>query len=153
MEKKSANTNEIKTDLTYDDKVIKKIAGIAAEEVPGLLAITGGIIGNITDRFRSEDKTVGIGVDVGKKQAAIDLNVVCEYGRHIPEVFDMAVVKITDAVLTMTGLDVVEVNMHVEDVLGKEEFSDLKKKLQSSAAAKPKTDSQPESENRSARVE
>lgn len=120
-------------DLSYDDKVIKKIAGLATEEVPGVLTVTGGFIGNITDKLRSDDKTKGINVDVGKKQVALDLNVVCEYSRNVPKIFEQVVEKVSAAVLNMTGLEVVELNMHVEDVLGKDDFEKFRDRRADSA--------------------
>lgn len=128
MEQATTNT-KVKRDLSYDDKVIKKIAGIATDDVPGVLTVSGGLIGNLTDRLRNDDKTKGIDADVGKRQVALDLRVVCEYGRHVPQLFDAVVGKVSQAINEMTGLDVVEVNMHVEDVLSKADFEDLRKKI------------------------
>ena len=127
-EKKMPTT--MKRELTYADKVIKKIAGIATDGVQGVLTVSGGLIGNLTDRFRSDDKTVGIDAAVGKKQVALDLNVVCEYGRHVPQLFDEVADRVGKAVLEMTGLELVELNMHVDDVLGKADFENLRQKMQ-----------------------
>lgn len=127
-------TGNVKKNLTYDDKVIKKIAGIATDGVAGVLTLSGGLIGNITDRFRSnEDKTKGIDAEVGKKQVAIDLNVVCEYGKNVPTLFDAIASKVSDSVMSMTGLEVVEINMHVEDVLNHSEFEEMREKQQSNS--------------------
>lgn len=118
---------QVKKNLTYDDKVIKKITGIATDGIPGVLTLSGGLIGSITDRFRSsEDKTKGIGAEVGQRQVALDLNVVAEYGKNVPSLFDSVIEKVSAAVRDMTGLEVVEVNMHVEDVLNHEEFEKLR---------------------------
>lgn len=57
-----------------------------------------------------------------ERQVALDLRVIVEYGKNIPGVFNEAVVKIKKAMSEMTGLEVVEVNMHVEDVMTKAEF-------------------------------
>lgn len=123
----------MKKELSYDDKVIKKIAGIATDQVAGVLTVTGGLIGNITDKFRSnDDMTKGIGADVGKKQVALDLNVVCEYGRNVPDIFNQVVAKVSQAVNDITGLELVELNMHVEDVLSKEDFENYRSKRDSS---------------------
>lgn len=125
---------QVKQSLTYDDKVIKKIAGIATDSVNGVLTLSGGLIGSITDRFRStDDKTKGVDAEVGERQVALDLNVVCEYGKNIPELFSTVIDKITAAVKVMTGLDVVEVNMHVEDVLNHSEFEEMREKQQSNS--------------------
>lgn len=124
---------KMKKDLSYDDKVIKKIAGIATDGVAGVLTVTGGLIGNITDRFRgSDDMTKGIGADVGKKQVALDLNVVVEYGRNVPEIFEQVAGKVAGAVTDITGLELVELNMHVEDILGTEDFENYRQKRDSS---------------------
>lgn len=121
-------TQPIRKELSYDDKVIKKIAGIATDSVQGVLAMSDGLIGGIADSLRAGDKTKGIGAEVGKKQVALDISVVCEYGRNIPLLFDEVSEKIRGAVLAMTGLELVELNMHVSDVLNKEDFEKLRQK-------------------------
>ena len=65
-------TNEksgIKGNLTFDDKVIQKIIGIALSEVDGLLTVDGGFFANVAEKLvNTSDVTSGIDVEVGKKQ-------------------------------------------------------------------------------------
>ena len=71
--------------LTYDDKVIQKIIGIALEHVDGLLTVDGGFFSNIAEKLVNTDNvTAGINTEVGKKQVAVDLDIVVEYDRNIP---------------------------------------------------------------------
>ncbi|MFV0561117.1 MAG: Asp23/Gls24 family envelope stress response protein [Enterococcus sp.] len=109
---------ELKKTLTIDDLVVKKIAGITVQEVSGVLGLSGNVVTNLADRFRNqEDATKGISVEVGTKQATIELTVIGEYGKDLSKTFDMATQRVCDAVKYMTGLDVVSFKMHVEDVL------------------------------------
>lgn len=117
-----------KKELRYEDKVIKKIAGIAAEGVPGILTVSGGVLG----RLRSnEDWTRGISAEIGRRQVALDMNVVSEYGYNVPQLFDAVTQAVAEAMATMTGLEVVELNMHVTDVLSKTDFERLQAKQHS----------------------
>ncbi|WP_214724684.1 MULTISPECIES: Asp23/Gls24 family envelope stress response protein [unclassified Exiguobacterium] len=119
------NENEVvhENKLTFEDQVIKKIAGIASNDVKGILSMSGGFMSGLTDRFRStEDITKGIDAEVGERQVALDLKVIVEYGKNIPSIFQDAVTKIKKSVHDMTGLDVIEINMHVEDVMTRSEF-------------------------------
>lgn len=119
------NENEVvrENKLTFEDQVIKKIAGIASNDVKGILSMSGGFMSGLTDRFRSsEDITKGIDAEVGERQVALDLKVIVEYGKNIPSIFQDAVTKIKKSVYDMTGLDVIEINMHVEDVMTRSEF-------------------------------
>ncbi|MGG0578582.1 Asp23/Gls24 family envelope stress response protein [Priestia aryabhattai] len=119
--KSQENTNQ--NTLTFEDQVIKKIAGIAANEIKGILSMSGGFMSGLTDRFRStEDITKGINAEVGEKQVALDLKVIVEYGKNVPSIFSETVNNVKKSVHDMTGLDVVEVNMHVEDVMTRSEF-------------------------------
>ncbi|HBQ77555.1 MAG TPA: Asp23/Gls24 family envelope stress response protein, partial [Exiguobacterium sp.] len=89
----------------------------------GILSMSGGFMSGLTDRLRStEDITKGIDAEVGERQVALDLKVIVEYGKNIPSIFQDAVTKIKKSVHDMTGLDVVEINMHVEDVMTRSEF-------------------------------
>ncbi|MEG8975783.1 Asp23/Gls24 family envelope stress response protein [Priestia megaterium] len=119
--KSQENTHQ--NTLTFEDQVIKKIAGIAANEIKGILSMSGGFMSGLTDRFRStEDITKGINAEVGEKQVALDLKVIVEYGKNVPAIFSETVNNVKKSVHDMTGLEVVEVNMHVEDVMTRSEF-------------------------------
>ncbi|MDQ1051600.1 Asp23/Gls24 family envelope stress response protein [Streptomyces sp. V4I2] len=103
------------------DGVVEKIAGIAAREVPGIDALGGGFtrsMGAVRDRVPGGHASAGRGVkvEVGEKQTAIDLQVVVEYGVSITVVAAEVRENVIAAVERMTGLEVVEVNIAVNDV-------------------------------------
>ncbi|MGX7350701.1 stress response regulator Gls24 [Enterococcus canis] len=117
--------NSIKGDLTFDDKVIQKIVGIALEEIDGLLTVDGGFFSNLAGKLVNTDNvTSGIDVEVGKKQVAVDLDIVAEYGKDITNIYDRIKEVIAREVKKMTGLDVIEVNVNVVDVKTKEQHEE-----------------------------
>jgi uncharacterized alkaline shock family protein YloU len=102
------------------DTVVATIAGIATREVEGVHAMGGGAsraVGAVRDRVsRSADHTRGVTVEVGEKQAAIDLDIVVLYGTEIAEAAAGIRSHVASAVERMTGLEVVEVNINIRDV-------------------------------------
>jgi uncharacterized alkaline shock family protein YloU len=60
--------------------------------------------------------TQGVNVEVGERQAAVDVDIVCEYGVRIVEVTNAVRENIVDRIQDMTGLEVTEVNISVDDV-------------------------------------
>ncbi len=101
--------------------VVEKIAGMAAREVPGIHALGSGLsrtFGAMRDKVPGGKSAVGRGIkaEVGEKQTAIDIALVVEYGVVIPELASQVRENIIDAVERMTGLEVVEVNIAVNDV-------------------------------------
>ncbi|MFD9866556.1 Asp23/Gls24 family envelope stress response protein [Streptomyces niveus] len=112
--------HEVRGKTTIADSVVASIAGIATRDASGVYAMGGGIsrtLGAARDKMSlSDDVTRGVRVEVGEKQAAVDVNVVMEYGYPIPRTTDDIRSGVSDAVRSMTGLDVVEVNIDVLDV-------------------------------------
>ncbi|NJQ01154.1 Asp23/Gls24 family envelope stress response protein [Streptomyces zingiberis] len=103
------------------DVVVVKIAGVAAREIPGVFDMGGGMsrtIGAVRDRVPGGRPNVGRGVkvEVGEKQTAIDLDLVVEYGVPITDVTAEVRENVIGAVERITGLEVVEVNIAVNDV-------------------------------------
>ena len=106
---------------TIADGVVSKVAGLAAREVPGVYGFGGGAaraFGAITDRLPGArtSATQGVSVEVGEKQAAVDLTIVVEYGVAISDLARSVRRHVIGAVEQMTGLEVVEVNINVVDL-------------------------------------
>ncbi|MFF7340481.1 Asp23/Gls24 family envelope stress response protein [Streptomyces sp. NPDC008163] len=105
---------------TIADSVVSTIAGIAVRETDGVYSVGKGpsrAIGAVRDKVsRSSDPGRGVKVEVGEKETAIDVDIVVEYGAPILDTARSLRNNVTDAVETMTGLDVVEININVNDV-------------------------------------
>ncbi|TCS95032.1 Asp23/Gls24 family envelope stress response protein [Hazenella coriacea] len=102
------------------DDVVAVIAGLAASRTKGIASMSAGITEGWAKKVSGKNLTKGVNVAVGKMEAAIDLRVVVEYGVHLRDVCYELQQKVKEAVETMTGLQVVEVNVKVEGVELKE---------------------------------
>lgn len=117
--------SELKSELTFEDKVIQKIVGISLETIPGLLTINGGFFSNLADKIvNNNDVTSGIDVEVGKKEVAVDLDIVAEYGVDISKIYEDIKRVIEKEVKHMTSLEVIEVNVNVVDIKTKEQYEE-----------------------------
>ncbi|MFG1640348.1 Asp23/Gls24 family envelope stress response protein [Amycolatopsis sp. NPDC049252] len=107
---------------TIADTVVQKIAGLAAREVSGVYDLGGGgaarALSALRDRIPGASSSVGQGVsvEVGEKQAAVDLQLLVEYGVAIADLARSVRRNVITAIERMTGLEVVEVNINVNDV-------------------------------------
>jgi len=106
---------------TIADGVVQKIAGLATREVSGVHDLGGGAartLGAIRERIpgSSQSSGQGVSVEVGERQAAIDLDLVTEYGVSIVDLARAVRRNVISAVEGMTGLEVTEVNVAVNDV-------------------------------------
>ena len=108
--------------ITVAENVVQKIAGKACREVDGVHAMgTTGTraFGAVRERIPGStgpNVAQGVGVEVGEKEAAIDLEIVVEYGVAIAELGRSIQRNVKQSVERMTGLHVVEVNIAVDDV-------------------------------------
>lgn len=103
------------------DTVVSKIAGIAAREISGVYELGGGAaraFGAIVERIPGASSSVspGVAVEVGEKEAAVDLDLVVEYGVAIVDISTAIRRNVITAIERMTGLEVVEVNIRINDV-------------------------------------
>ena len=114
--------------LKISNDAVATYAGIAISEVQGVYGMSGGFAG-ITEAFSGKKNfTRGIKVDIEGKSAKIDVSIIVEYGARIPDVAFEIQNRVKKAVETMTGLNVVEVNVHVQGVSteAKEEIEENK---------------------------
>lgn len=114
---------------SISDTVVSKIAGIAAREISGVHALGGGTaraVGALRERIPGSRANLGqgVGVEVGERQAAVDLDIVAEYGVSIADLAGAIRRNVISAVERMTGLDVIEVNITVHDVFLESDSSD-----------------------------
>ena len=114
------NTDEItlgNNNIKIADDVVAVIAGMAVSEVQGVYSMAGGFAGGISEVFGGKKNlSRGIKVEVGEKETKIDVNIIVEYGTRIPDVAFEIQNRVKKAVENMTGLIVLEVNVHVQGV-------------------------------------
>jgi len=113
--------NEMGT-IKVSDEVVAIISGIAATEVAGVAGMSGGLAGGIAEMLGRKNLSKGVKVEVGEKEAVIDLYIIVEYGCRIPDVAWEIQEKVKKSVETMTGLSVNEVNIHVQGVNIEKEY-------------------------------
>jgi uncharacterized alkaline shock family protein YloU len=115
--------------------VVAKIAAMASREIPGVHSMGTGMarrMGHLRKMIpgtTSDDpaSAQGVSVEVGEREAAVDLDVVTWYGQNIVDVCESVRNNVIDRVESMTGLKVVEVNINVDDVFVETDDADMKK--------------------------
>jgi uncharacterized alkaline shock family protein YloU len=104
------------------DSVVQKIAGIATQEISGVYKLGSGaarMVGSLRERIPGSSGpslSQGVAVEVGERQAAIDLDIVAEYGVSIADLATAVRRNVINSVQRMTSLEVTEVNISVNDV-------------------------------------
>ncbi len=116
-------TEQLQTErgaTTIADTVVTKVASIATREVGGVYELGGGAaraLGSAAQRVGIGDqRTQGVSVEVGEKEAAVDLTIVVEYGESIPKLSQQIRENVTRRIEGVTGLVVTEVNVTVNDL-------------------------------------
>lgn len=124
MAEKQTEHVQHENELTYADKVLAKIAYYAVSNIDGILDLKGGVTSGLKGFFSNsgEDETKGVNAEVGKKEVALDLEVIGEFGKDLVKAFDETVKHVKADVEEMTGLKVVEVNMNVVEVYTRSEY-------------------------------
>ena len=109
-----------KGQTTIADGVVTKVAGLAAGEVAGVHELGGSTaraMGAVTQKVGLTDvRSQGVSVEVGEREAAVDLTVIIDYGESIPQVAEDVRQQVIKRVEGITGLKVIEVNISVNDL-------------------------------------
>lgn len=108
--------NDANGKVVFAEDVVATIASLAACDVEGVHAMNGTAMEGISERFGKKSYTKGIRVQVGAEECAVDVNVIIKYGHKIVDVANKIQTEVKNAIETMTGLKVVEVNVYVNAV-------------------------------------
>ncbi|NLI91876.1 MAG: Asp23/Gls24 family envelope stress response protein [Peptococcaceae bacterium] len=99
------------------DEVVEVIAGMAASEVEGVAEMSGGFVGDLANMLgRGKNVSKGIKVEVGENEATVDLFLAVDYGVSIPDVAQKVQEVVKEAIEGMTGLSVLEINVHIQGI-------------------------------------
>ena len=99
------------------DEVVSIIAGLAATEVDGVASMSGGIAGGIAEALGRKNFSKGVKVEVGEEETSVDLFLIVRYGSRIPDVAWEVQENVKKAIENMTGLKVIKVNVHVQELI------------------------------------
>jgi len=110
-------TEENEGVIRIADEVVSIIAGLAATEIEGVAGMSGGLLdGGFAEMLGKKNLSKGVRVEVGETETAVDLYVIVEYGVKIADVAWDIQQSVKKAIESMTGLNVVEANVHVEGI-------------------------------------
>lgn len=98
------------------NEVVSIIAGLAATEVEGVAGMSGSLTGDLVELLGKKNLSKGVIVEVGEESVTLDLSLIISFGASIPQVCKTVQEKVKNAVETMTGLEVEEVNIKVAGV-------------------------------------
>lgn len=110
-----------------EDEVVASIAGFAASGVKGVEGLgKSSVAGTVTRLIKSTEDSLrkGVNVEVGKKEAIINLQMGVLYGYYIPDIVDEVRRKVASALVESTGLVAKEINIRIVGI----KFTDTKKK-------------------------
>lgn len=102
--------------IVFAEDVVATIAYLAASEVEGVHAMIGTTMEGLSEKLGKKNYTKGVKVEVGSEECACDITVVVKYGYRIQDVAQKVQAEIKNAIETMTGLRVVEVNVNVNGI-------------------------------------
>ena len=106
------------------DEVVATVAGLAAVEVQGVASMSGGWGTDLVEKLGKKNFGKGIKVEVVNDETKIDIFLIIEFGYPIPQVAADVQREVKQAVETMTGLNVTQVNVHIVGVSLKKSSGD-----------------------------
>lgn len=116
MSEKYLVNTDISGDVKISEDVIATISVLAAESVDGVAKMQASLKSSVTDILGVKNVGRGVKVSVGEQEAVIDTYITVEYGKNIVGIAKVVQEKVKEAVENMTGLEVVEINVHVSGI-------------------------------------
>lgn len=102
--------------VNISDEVVAVIASLAASEIKGIAGMVSGVVGGIAELIGKKNLSKGVKITREENKTTIELSVIVEYGAKIPDVAWELQDKVKSEVESMTGLEVVAVNVSVDSV-------------------------------------
>lgn len=102
--------------VEISEDVISIIAGVAAMEVNGVSAMSGGFTGSLTEMLGMKNLSKGVKVELEDNRAIIDVYIVVDYGKNLREIGEAVQKSIKEAIETMTDLIVEAINVNVHGI-------------------------------------
>lgn len=121
------NDNTETGNVKISDDVIAIIAGVAATEVKGVVGMSGGITGGITELLGMKNMSKGVKVELNDDKAKVDLFIIVEYGSNIAQVGKEVQNNVKASIENMTALNVIEINVNIQGVSLPKENKEEKK--------------------------
>ena len=114
--------------VKISDEVVSVIAGIAAQEIEGILDYQSGVASNLTNIFKGKKGNAKVSkVTLEEDKAIIDMSIAVEYGRKIMDLAAQVQDNVKKTVEAMTGLYVEAVNIYIQSIyLPKQEENESK---------------------------
>ena len=61
-------------------------------------------------------------------RVVVNISVIIEYGCYAPAIFEDVKERVTDRLVSMTGLEIAGINLRIEDVVTREEYNESRKR-------------------------
>ncbi|GAB2573678.1 Asp23/Gls24 family envelope stress response protein [Gracilibacillus alcaliphilus] len=97
-------------------EVLEVIASIAAEKVPGVASMRGNFASDVAERLGKKTHGKGIKLELSEKAVDIEVYIVITFGYTIPTIAKQLQEHVKQAIETMTGIRISQVNVHVVGV-------------------------------------
>ena len=102
--------------IKISNEVISAIAGMASNQVEGVVGMSGNLAGGITELLGKKNPSKGIKVEVRDSEVFVEMHIMLSYGSKLNEVGLQVQKKVKEAIENMTDLTVKEVNVFIEGI-------------------------------------
>lgn len=113
--------------VNYNDSVLKKIVNTAATQVDGVLGLGSTLMENLSGVFKDAENTHGVAVNQKNDTLDVDVKLVVEFGKNIPQIATAVEDSIRKSLREMAGLNANDVRVEVVDTMTREEFENKTK--------------------------